>query len=652
MFTPRRVYIFLVSGLSLNAVAWAAIALLRNLLVSGLDPEPVATAFQIAVLVIVLPVYVIHWIWAQRLARDSAEERQAVLRRAYLYGVMAAFLGPFVSNAHAFIRALLNVWAGETASNLSPALTPGAAMGFHLVALILLAMLWIYHQRVLAEERGPGPETGPFAVINRLYLLGFSAAGLTMATLAAIHLIRWLLLQFATQNLIGTGLTVELNNEVARMAAGLPLWLLFWGRAQRLFQGPQQEERDSALRKLYLYGAVWVGALAVVANSTAILAGLFRRLLALPSLADARLPVPVIIGTAFLWAYHANVLREDAKQAGETPRQAGVRRLYLYLIAAIGLAAVLTGVSGILSVIIRSVESSFGTALREQSAWFSAAALVGMPVWILPWRAVQQAAAEDSPAGADERRSIVRMIYLYFFLFIATAAAISGAVFIVFQLVSAVLGEDAPTLSELGQPVAYILIAAGVWIYHGMLLTADRRLTLQEQTARINAQGISIVDLPGGSFGQALASELKTEFPELDLTPLILADGPGTVLSAGLPADTVAALQNARLIVGPWTILSPAVSQETAAAVQKSSAQKLLAPTWDPDMTWIGLEQTLPERMVAEAVAAVTQFLEQGEMRPSRQLGVGGVLGVIAGILVLLFLLISVGVRFFEPYFF
>ena len=55
MFTVRRWYIYIVSAISLQAVAWAIIALLRNLLIFGIDP--LAVAFQMAVVVIGLPFF-------------------------------------------------------------------------------------------------------------------------------------------------------------------------------------------------------------------------------------------------------------------------------------------------------------------------------------------------------------------------------------------------------------------------------------------------------------------------------------------------------------------------------------------------------------------------------------------------------------------
>jgi len=84
MTNIRRWYVFLVSAIALQTVAWAIITLLRNLLVPGLNPASggvsfaaEVVAFQIAVIVIGLPIYVVHWLWAGRLAESDREERIA-----------------------------------------------------------------------------------------------------------------------------------------------------------------------------------------------------------------------------------------------------------------------------------------------------------------------------------------------------------------------------------------------------------------------------------------------------------------------------------------------------------------------------------------------------------------------------------------------
>ena len=112
MSSVRRGYIYLACIASLESVAWAAIALLRGLLVPDTFRSVEDTAWPIAVIVVGLPIFLAHWLWAQRLASGEAEERGAVVRRLYLYGAMATFLGPFVANAVDLLDGLLRLALG------------------------------------------------------------------------------------------------------------------------------------------------------------------------------------------------------------------------------------------------------------------------------------------------------------------------------------------------------------------------------------------------------------------------------------------------------------------------------------------------------------------------------------------------------------
>ncbi|MCP4515475.1 MAG: hypothetical protein GY824_09635, partial [Delftia sp.] len=229
-----------------------------------------------------------------------------------------------------------------------------------------------------------------------------------------------------------SSLDVNLKLQINFLLIGAPLWLIFWRWAQRLFDGPSAEERESALRKLYLYGAIFCGALGVVINAAIILAGAFRLVLGLSSQGDIRAPLPVIIVAALLWAYHALVLRDDVAKTREAPRQARVRRLYFYLVAAIGLSALLLGLGGNASVTIRSLDKGLGNeALRGELAGFTATIIAGLLVWASHWRQVQERAVKPDLAGMDARRSTVRKIYVYLFVFAATMTVLFDAVFIV-----------------------------------------------------------------------------------------------------------------------------------------------------------------------------------------------------------------------------
>ncbi len=656
MISIRRWYVFLVCAVSLQSVTWAVIALLRNLLAQRSEAPITAIAFQIAVIIIGLPLFLVHWLWAQRLAGRDPDERESALRRLYLYGTLAGFLGPFAANTFTLAAQLLRLAFGDGRPDLgfSPLPRPAEPIGDWLVAMGVLALLWFYHYRIVSSDAKAAPETGNAAAVRRLYVFGFSAAGLTMTTTAIIHLLRWIMFQFGQGDAIGGMGSGGLTDEAARMIVGLPLWLIFWGAAQRLFGGASEEERESALRKFYLYVTVFVAVLGAVSNTTIILAGLLRRLLGLPPTGDIRTPLPIVIGMAVLWAYHAYVLRDDADRAGEAPRQAGVRRLYLYLVAAVGLAAFLVGLSGDISVLIRSLaEVLFGEALKEQLAWFTAALIAGLPVWLLPWRRAQVGAVDMTPAGAGERRSVVRKIYLYFYLFVATMTVLSSAVYIVYRILSLVLGErgGGNLLSDLAQAIAFTLIGVGLWLYHGSALRGDGQLNRREQAGRLAELRVAVVDIGVGRFGRAVLEGLRRELPGLALDPIGLTPSASAAMEAA-QENIMARLAEAKLIVGPWVIAvaggaDGAVTAEVAGAIAVSPARKLLAPVWAEGWEWAGVDRWNSEALVRQTVQAVKQLAAGEEVKAVRPLGVGAIIGIIIGVIVLLNLLAAPIMYFF-----
>ena len=644
MSNVRRWYIYLVSAISLQGVVWAAIALLRNLFIYGVDP--IAVAFQIAVLIVGLPVYLAHWRQGQRLVQREKEERGAVLRRFYLYGTMAAFLGPFMANAFDLIRRLLG-GINDFQSYEYMQLSFGEAILTHVLAMIVLAPMWFYHQRTLSEDSQTVPQLGVSATVRRLYVLGFSASGLVLTIMAIINLIRWLLLQLDSNVIRSSGLWVGLTDEITRLVIGVPLWVIFWRWAGKLFSGPSEEERASALRKFYLYGAVFIGAMTAVANATGLLAGLFRRALSLPPEGGIGFyqPLPVIIGMGVLWAYHALVLRDDAEQILEVPRQVGVRSLYQYLIAAVGLAALLIGLSGDISVIIRALGKGFVSTLRVEFSWFTAAIIAGLPVWIIPWRQVQIEAEEKSTTGENARRLVVRMIYLYFYLFVASMTVLSSTVYIVFRILSLVLGGESLEVTELGQAISFSLIAVGVWLYHGRILQSDRRISQIEKADNLTALKMAIVDISDGSFGQALVNELKREMPDLTLEPIVLNSEIQAGEGTGEGHDAaIAELTKAGLIVGPWAITVPgggegAVTADIAHAVATSSARKLLVPEQVEGWDWAGVERWKADDLLRQTVHAIKQIAAGEIVKVLRPLGAGTIIAIIIGVFFLLTLL-------------
>src|SRR5262245_8351921 len=180
MIVVRRWYIYLFSAVSLQVVTWAIIYLIQNLLTPGFSAPVESIAFQIAVIIIGLPMFLVHWLWAQRLAGRDPNERQSTVRQLYLYVTLAAFLIPFVASAFDLLKTVLGLLLGRVEPDAFSLYSPTEIIIQALITLIILALLWFYHWRVIAEDRQIVPETEQAATVRRFYIFGFSAGGLAL----------------------------------------------------------------------------------------------------------------------------------------------------------------------------------------------------------------------------------------------------------------------------------------------------------------------------------------------------------------------------------------------------------------------------------------------------------------------------------------
>jgi len=610
MSNVRRAYIYLACIASAEAVAWAVISLLRNLLAPGQYVSLENTALQIAVIIVGLPIFLVHWLWAQRLARRQPEERGAILRRLYLYAAMASFLGPILANTFDLLDGLLGWAFGQALESYRySALSWGGVFAHHLAAIIVLTLLWLYQWRVLRQDSQTIPDTDGRATVRRLYIYGFGAAGLTMTVLAVTNLSLWLMLQFGAASVLSR--PSVMIAELARLLVGLPLWLTFWRLAQRFFARPDEDERDSVVRKVYLYLAVFLSVLATCTTLTIVLSDGLGRMLGVSGSGggDIREALSILLGAGLVWAYHAYVLRQDAARVSEPAAGAWVQRLYHYLVAAIGLGALLAGIAGDLTLLIRTLAGAiYVRGVPEEVTWFTAMIIVGLPVWILPWRRVQLAATAPGKAGDEESQSVIRKIYLYLYLFIATMTVLGSGVYVIFQLLALLLGvgQSDNLLADIGQALAYSLMAVGIWIYHGLILRADGRRVQAVEAERLAELHVVVLGGDDEALDSDLLDELRRELPGLDLQTLHAS-----------AADAPAVLAQADLIIAP---LSAAVtSGETGRALASSPAPKLLLPSPLEGWYWMGMGKVKPKDTIRQTVHAIKQFATGEEIETKRR---------------------------------
>lgn len=654
MTNIRRFYIFIVAAISLNAVTWALISLLRNLFTPELSPLfgsiTLATdliALQLAIIIIGLPIYLVHWLWAERLAREDQAEHEAILRRLYLYVMMSAFLIPLIANTFGFVQSALRLLFGvrTVIPSYSARLPDDATLVYTAVALLVLACLIAYHYWVTNLDKSQILETDSLAIIHRLFVYLFSFTGLVLLTIGSGSLLRWLLFQFDSQSVVAGDRA--LATTITQLIVGLGVWIYFWREAGRMFTFGKDRERTSALRKFYLYLVIFLAALSVVTSLTTILAGLFKELLSVASTGDIRDVLTVLVIGAIVWAYHFFVLRQDTRLMPEVEQQAGVRRLYWYLIGGIGLMALLIGVGGIISLIINTGGSFIANSYKEQLSWFTAVTLAGLVVWIIPWQKIQAELTAAEPTGSSARSSLVRRLYLYFYLLIATLTFLGAGIYIVFEILYLIMGGRSATnlAGDLAQALAYALMAVAVWVYHGRLLRQDNAVLKEIDQTQAGEVHVAVVDDEDGRFGEKLIAAIHKAVPNAILHPIGLTAAANEALHTAdepLPAGEV--LKSAQIIVGPWTIATPYVvhgetDMEMLAAVSASPGHKLLIPKPEQGWDWAGMGKWNAETAVKQTINAVKQIIAGQAVNEKKGINISTVIAIAVGVFILLNLL-------------
>lgn len=609
MVSIRRMYVYVVAAISLVAASSALVALLQALIPPTAFEVPVIlTATLIAVVVIALPFYLGHWLWAQRLAARDASERASLVRRIYLYGLLTYFLAVLVNAARELVDAVLavafNVRSLDVPFRFDVPLTAESAINAA-IAMIVVLPVWLYHELVVRGDARVVPDAEHAATVRRLYIFGFALLGLVLTALGVSQVLRYVLYLFGPAG-TDAPLLGDLLANVARIVVGVPLWVVFWMWAERL-AAKDETESEAGIRKLYLYVVVFGAAATAVFFATSVFAGILMGLFGVPTSGDIRDALSVIVVAVLVWGFHWFVLRQETELTQETERQAGLRRLYWYLVAAIGLGALLIGLGGVLNVVINAAANGMSNSLKQQLAWYLAAIVAGFPVWFLPWFRAERLARRKNEVGAAEQRSLIRKMYLYFYLLVATLTLLGCAIYVVARVVSIGMGEGSSTLvSDIALALGFAVIAAVVWVYHGMVLRSDSARFQADQIARRADFSIAILGIGEDSFRTTLLSEFNRTLPGLTILEITKAEN----------GQANEALAGAKVVIGDWSILAGNDVQSTA--VRASPARKLVVPMPLEQGEWVGVDVQDRQALAREAVNTVKRMVE-GETKRTRR---------------------------------
>lgn len=600
MATARRLYLYIVSAIALGLLLNGASTLLRLIFDqlgfgpvstlgnyafnmgsgTGLHPEREALSGAIALIIVGLPLWLIHWGFLERLVRgDGAEadvERRSIARSVFFAVVLIELLTTFAGAGVDLVREGLGKPLGAT----DPYPYSPANLSNSMSLLIAGGAVWLYHGWARVRDTRQSSLRGAAAWISRLYLYGaamigiwffLTAVGSVVATVGDLVAGR----QAANSFLSGYNPGDFYPGYVAPTAAWwvrpilaasaqivvwTPLWLGHWLFSVRLCSRNDEtgvSERKSRVRLTYLAGVAVLGAgyavfgfgqglgalLGWVVGSTGHLeVDTVWRDIAVPALAV----VPAI--AAWMW-HRCRAMAEGAALAPDDAAASPVR-VFDHLTALVGLAYFAAGLAMFLGLIVqRSMAGSGLTSSADDWRWqavqAAAIAVVALPVWLWPWLASLQRAISD-PLGEARRTS--RRAYLYVAVGATLVSAAGMAAWIVYRIVRAVVGLESPQLGpDVGYALGALIAIVPVLAYHAMVLRADLTLMTGDQRP-----------LPDSGAAAAAVTPARVHAAEVArgaMQELVIV-GP-----AGADLETVRASIADRLPAG-YSVLVRAVSEE------------------------------------------------------------------------------------------
>ena len=474
--TVRRLYFYTISFVALmmaaNGVVQIAQYLLDAIIVADVVSESTTRlAVGISLLVVGLPLWAFHWRRVQRYVRELPVEKRSLVRKLYLYLVLGVAIGVAVAAGVELLQ-----WAFRSES----------FSGYPWAALVVWSGVWAFHWLLESAE---GQSTSTARALRRIYLYLVSAATLVMAAVGIGHVIYPILLEgygaLVSEAVLlpsETGLwRPSMRDMVALVVVGGVVWGVHWIRFAA-------RDHGSFLRQVYLYiFAILGGVVTTLVSGGIILYGLLVWLMGVPEQETASAHFRLLPGALAslavgfgLWAYHWLVVREEAETIASQAKDA--RRLYAYVLAALGLGALVVAIATLVAtatdILVESARSvvAGGDFWQNQMAVVITLVVIGAPLWGYYWASLQRQVRDE---GAGERASLTRRIFIFAVLGAGALALLGSTSYLIFVFLRDwfdVEAEISLTLLREAKVVIGIMVAAGVFVpYYWMVNLQDRR---------------------------------------------------------------------------------------------------------------------------------------------------------------------------------
>jgi len=499
MQTVRRLYLYVMSGISLGVLLVGLIILLSTVfhavglgpgIASGGEPNREALSLAAALIVVGLLVWGVHWLLVERSLRPDNprhdEERGAAERALYLTLVLAVLLVFGVLAGIDLLELATTKLFGLRAPN---EFGFGSDSGRSLATLIVIGTAWLYHVLIRQRDLRAGPLAGAGAWMPRVYLYGATLVGLiftsyNIGTLAGTGVA-------ATTGRVGDVIGLSPERQAAIAIAGIvgwgAVWLGHWWYATAIARGTgwrAEAERAARLRVAFYVAAIGSMALATTIYAFMALNGALSLALGADALAgtpdavDAIVkPLVSLIPWAAAWLLHRMWLFAEASAADDPARMATADRLDASVVALIGLAALAGGLVGLLHLLLNSVFDidSVGANGKGELAFSAAAAGIGAVLWFWNWSRLQ---ARRARVPLDEASSTVRRAYLLIVVGVSVIVSLGSLAFVLYRLFATILspGSLDNQGSETSGALSLLLMAVVAAAYHALVLRGDQAL--------------------------------------------------------------------------------------------------------------------------------------------------------------------------------
>jgi hypothetical protein len=600
MRTIRRLYFYAVALISLEVVLWGGIGLLRSIVNRPAVGGATALAQALALILVGVPIFLVHWLWAQNAASRDNEEKTASLRAIFFYAALLGTLIPVVQNLLALFNRLL---LGAAGLSVQRAIVGGfQSWPDNLIAAFINLVVAAYFWNTLQAAWKSLPEREAFADVRRLYRFLWLLYGLGMVVIGAQQLLRFIFyIPTETLGMLGRETFV---NGFTLLLAGAPIWVYTWKTCQDALA--DAVERESNLRLGLLYLLALGGVISVLAAGGNLLYLALGRLLGesapWPDFAQ-RIGAPISLGLPLgaVWAYFGGWLARHIESVSAGPQREALKRPYTYILSLIGLVTAFIGVTTLIGVIIDlAVGGVFlgQDVMRERESTAIATLLVGLPLWLLTWRPIEGQARADGGLGEHARRSVVRKVYLYLALFASVIGGMVSAVALVFRLLSALLTRDVESgfLSSTLNLAQLLALFGVVLVYHLLALRRDGASEVNVLAAKQADFTVLVLDPGSGSFGGTMKAMLQKQSAQMP----VLVQKAEDAIPAGLAAQAV-------ILPGSLAVHAPAALE---AWLRSFGGSRLIVPDEMDGIVW---------SQDAEQAALFARQLSEGQVIRSQK---------------------------------